>query len=75
MNYQEFCTLERVGQRAITAAKAFAGGVDAEVLSQLSTVLAELRHASDWLCDPAASFEDKKLAGDRLFELFTVNPK
>ncbi len=74
MNYQQFLDLERLASRAIRAACTFATASDSRQLQQLTTIMAELRHAADYLCDPKAQPEEKQQAAKRLLELFTENP-
>lgn len=71
MTFDQFIELERVANRAVGAARVFARDADVRWLNELTSVMAELRHASMTLCDPLADPEHRAEASMRLHRLFT----
>ena len=71
MTHDQFVKLERVANRAAIAAKAFATGEDVRWLNDMVGVIAEVRHASMTLSDPAAPAHQREQASTRLHSLFT----
>lgn len=57
MTHNELCNIETVMQRAVNAAKQFASGPDVRQLNAGMYLLAEVRNAGMFLCDPGTSRE------------------
>lgn len=75
MNHVEFCRVERLQRMAFKTAKIFANSDDAKVLAQAEDILANVRHAALFLCDPATKSEQRQHAINRLVvELFGEVP-
>jgi len=60
MNHNELCNIETVMQRAVNAAKQFASGPDVRQLNAGMYLLAEVRNAGMFLCDPNTTEELRK---------------
>jgi len=71
MTFDQFVQLERVANRAINAAKVFADNADKKQLNELSSVIAEIRHAAMMLCDRTLPDSERQDATLRLCSLFT----
>ena len=57
MTHDELCKIEWTMGRAINAAKTFASGTDRHQMDAGMRLLAEVRNAGMFLCDPATSPE------------------
>ena len=72
-NHNELCTIETVVSRAVIALKMFADGSDKKALNDALYILAEIRNASQYLCDQSAEPHVRDQVAQRLFDLFKTN--
>jgi hypothetical protein len=73
MNFDDFCRTERIAQRAVGAARMFASTVECDQMMAVSFLMAELRHAAYFLCDPGTPDGIRADAQARLLQLFTLD--
>lgn len=75
MNHPDFCRVETLTRYAFKSVRYFADKNDTKVLAQAEVILANVRHAALFLCDPATKPEQRQQAIDRLVvELFGEVP-
>lgn len=70
MNHNQFIDIERTAGRALRTIANWASPEERRHLNQAEYLLAELRSAAQWLCDPESSEETKRLTLDRLHDVF-----
>lgn len=68
MNHPDLCRVETLTRYAFKSVKIFADKEDTKVLEQAEYILANVRHAALFLCDPATKPEQRQQALDRLAE-------
>ena len=70
MNEEDFLTIEDTTRRIVLALRPFACPLACAQLAQLQDLVAELRLASQTLCQPSTSIEQRQAATNRLTDLF-----
>lgn len=73
MTHDDFIQIERIACRAFTGAKSWTDNRQTyERLQQAEFLLAEMRNAAHYLCDPNETPELKAEVSARLLEVFTM---
>lgn len=70
MNEEDFFAIEATVRRAVLALRPLACPLAHAQLAQLQHLVAELRLASQTLCQPSTSIEQRQAAMNRITDLF-----
>lgn len=70
MTHNQFIDIERTAGRAMRSIANWASPEERKRLQQAEYLLAEMRSAAQWLCDPESGEETKRVVLERLHDIF-----
>lgn len=74
MTHDDFIEIKCTAGRALRDIANWAEPEEKRRLRRAEYLLAELRSAAQWLCDPNTDADTKRLAAERLVDVFGGNP-